>query len=65
MSKAKEITRTEHFTDGDVTCPCGRTFHLWWNGGELDEELCACGRYYRTEHVRVDLVVYDKRPGEA
>jgi len=44
------------FTDGDVTCVCGETFHLWWNGGELDSHRCTCGRYYFTEHRDTVLV---------
>lgn len=45
------------FSDGDVTCPCGQTLHLYWNGGELDARLCDCGRYYATEHRETVLVV--------
>lgn len=56
------VHRIEDFDSGDVACrECGRTLHLFWNGGELDAVEC-CGRTYRTEHVRVDLVVYQQPP---
>ncbi len=55
-----EFHRVEGFSDGDTACmKCGKQFHMYWNGGELDTHLC-CGLTYKTEHVRTDLVVYSK-----
>lgn len=51
------VESEREFTDGDVVCPCGEKFHLFWNGGELDRHQCRCGRFYRTEHRSVHLVV--------
>ena len=50
------------FSDGDVTCACGKTFTMFWNGGELDRHHCDCGRLYFTEHRGVVLVTLE--PGE-
>ena len=47
--------------DGFV-CECGERFHLYWNGGELDEQRCKCGRFYYGEHRDVVLVMLE--PGE-
>lgn len=33
----------------DIHCPCGNTFFLHWNGGELDRRKCECGLTYWTE----------------
>ena len=53
----REIKRVPHFSDGDVEClRCGKTLHLYYNGGELDFVRC-CGLVYRTEHVQTDLVI--------
>jgi len=38
-------------------CDCGRTFDLFWNGGELDEHDCACGRTYWGEHALTVVMV--------
>lgn len=54
----KEVARVQNFEEGDFKClRCGKPFHLFWNGGELDEVQC-CGLRYRTECTQVDLVVY-------
>lgn len=45
------------FYSGDVRCPCGKTHTLYWNGGELDQRSCGCGRTLRTEHHKVVLRV--------
>lgn len=58
------VASTREFSAGDVTCQCGRSFQLYWNGGELDRHLCACGLFYRTEHREVELVVRQSPPGE-
>ena len=55
----REVLRIWHFDSGDTKCiRCGKTLHLNWNGGELDEKSC-CGLTYRTEVQRTDLVVYE------
>ncbi len=55
----KEIQRIEGFESGDFQCiKCGGTFHLYFNGGELDRHEC-CEILYKTEYVRVDLVICD------
>lgn len=42
---------------GDVDClMCGKTIHLYFNGGELDQQEC-CGLTYRTECQQIDLVI--------
>jgi hypothetical protein len=55
MSK---VTVSEDFGgSGDVTCPqCGETFHLFFNGGELDWHTCRCGRSWETRHTKIQLV---------
>jgi hypothetical protein len=58
----KEIERVEDFEEGDITCDCGEKFTLYFNGGELDQHKCRCGRFYKTVIQRVDLVVYAKFP---
>lgn len=40
-----------------VYCPCGEFVSLWWNGGELDRDVCKCGTVYRTENVGTVLRV--------
>jgi hypothetical protein len=55
------MTETE-YPENDVACPCGKTFHLFWNGGELDRHDCSCGRKYYGEH-RVTVMV-TLEPGE-
>jgi hypothetical protein len=50
------------FWEGDVTCECGVKFHLYWNGGELDQYDCKCGRKHYTEARSVVLVTLE--PGE-
>jgi hypothetical protein len=53
----REVQRVEGFTAGDIAClRCGKSVHLFFNGGELDSAEC-CGLVYRTEHVRIDLVI--------
>ena len=57
--EAHEVARVEGFEDGDTQClRCGKTLHLYFNGGELDIKQC-CGLTYRTEAQRIDLVVYE------
>jgi hypothetical protein len=59
-AEAREIARVEHFDSGDTQCiRCGKTLHLYFNGGELDSVKC-CGLTYMTETQRIDLVVYEK-----
>lgn len=51
----------------DVVCPCGERFSLHWNGGELDQVDCKCGRKYYGEHrltVVVSLEPGESRPAE-
>jgi hypothetical protein len=56
----KEIKRVKGFEEGDSKCiKCGKMFHLFWNGGELDRHFC-CGLEYRTEHQEIDLVIYER-----
>ena len=39
----REVSRIKEFDSGDTQCiRCGKTLHLHWNGGELDEKRC-CG----------------------
>lgn len=52
-----EVEIRPGFDSGDVQClGCGRTFHLWYNGGELDSEDC-CGYTYATQAVDYQLVI--------
>jgi hypothetical protein len=61
----KEVARIQNFEEGDFKClRCGKPFHLFWNGGGLDEAQC-CGLRYRTEHVQIDLVVYEQHQENA
>lgn len=54
MSERKVVP---DFSEGDVLCPvCGRCFHLYFNGGELDEDEC-CGLSFRTEATGYQLVI--------
>ena len=46
------------YPDGAVTCPCGEQFDMFWNGGELAERICKCGRRYHGEH-RVTVMVVE------
>jgi hypothetical protein len=56
----REIARVEGFSCGRTPCiRCGKTLHLYYNGGELDSVEC-CGLTYKTETQRVDLVVYER-----
>lgn len=58
----REVARQENFDSGDTACICcGKTLHLYFNGGALDSKEC-CGLVYRTEVQRTDLVVYEKTP---
>ena len=58
----REFARVEGFESGDTQClRCGKTLHLYFNGGELDSVEC-CGMTYKTEVIRIDLVVYEKSP---
>lgn len=58
MASEQEFPADEH-----VTCKCGKRFSLYWNGGELDQHDCDCGRKYYGEH-RVTVMV-TLEPGEA
>lgn len=41
----------------EVTCPnCEREIVLYFNGGELDYNVC-CGLRYELEHTRIDFIV--------
>lgn len=65
----REIERVEGVGANSIAVECrrcGSERTLYFNGGELDEFRC-CGLTYRTEHVRIDLVVYEEtevRDGE-
>jgi len=60
MEVMKEIGRIKGFESGLFKCcKCGKENHLFFNGGELDEITC-CGIKYVTEHIQIDLVIYDK-----
>lgn len=51
------IATIQNFKEGDIKCgKCGSEIHLWYNGGELDEDFC-CGVIYQTKHVRTDLII--------
>jgi hypothetical protein len=50
------------YPDVDVTCVCGEKFKMWWNGGELDQHDCKCGRKYYGEHKETVMVILE--PGE-
>lgn len=54
----QEVKRIKNFESGDIVCPCGEKFTLWFNGGELDQHECKCGLIYKTEAQSIDLVVY-------
>ena len=41
----------------EVVCPCGGQVKLWYNGGELDQRDCRCGRVYSLESVGTILRV--------
>jgi len=45
-----------------VECECGATVPMYWNGGELDDSTCACGRHYQGAHLVT--VIRVKEPGE-
>lgn len=62
---SKEINRIKGFEAGNFQCECGENIYLYWNGGELDSEECKCGKFYRTEHQEVDLVIYDSEPDDS
>jgi hypothetical protein len=58
-----EIDRICNWEKGEVTCRgCGKTIHLFFNGGELDARRC-CGYVYETEHVQIDLVISQETAG--
>lgn len=58
--KYREIGRVKDFENGDSKCIiCEKPFHLYWNGGELDDHRC-CGLYYSTQHQNTDLIIYKK-----
>ena len=61
----KEIKRVNGFDAGSYKCECGEDLYLYWNGGELDEEECKCGKFYRTEHQEAALVIYDTKPKDS
>ena len=50
------------YPDDPVVCVCGERFRLYWNGGELDNFTCKCGRVYYGEHRDTVMVVLE--PGE-
>lgn len=54
-----EVHRVPDFLSGDTQCiRCGKTLHLYFNGGELDSRTC-CGLEYAQESRGYDLVVRD------
>lgn len=53
----KLIKTIPEWRSGDYQCECGETVTLWFNGGELDEQQCSCGRLYRTVHREIDLEI--------
>ncbi len=58
MTDIERLERHTHFREGEVRCiKCGKTFWLFFNGGELDSKRC-CGYLYRLEHMQVDLAIY-------
>ncbi|MCJ2530773.1 MAG: hypothetical protein LN413_00430 [Candidatus Thermoplasmatota archaeon] len=58
VAKDRIVKQIPNLEQGDVKClRCGRTFHLYFNGGELDREDC-CGLTYETMHQQIDLVIY-------
>ena len=60
----RELIRKTHWEEGDPEClRCCEPVPLYFNGGELDRKEC-CGLIYQTEHVQIDLVVYEKEPGD-
>lgn len=59
-----EVQRVEGFDSGTIAClRCGKRIDLFFNGGELDRKAC-CGLVYRTEHVRIDLVIEEAAADE-
>lgn len=66
MEEVERIKDVELTHNGyDVACRvCGRKIELWYNGGELDWQLC-CGFVYSIEIGRIDYVVkrdYEPEP---
>lgn len=43
-------------------CVCGKKVVMYWNGGELDDVRCKCGRTYYGEHRETVVVILE--PGE-
>jgi hypothetical protein len=48
------------YAEGPITCACGKKFSMHWNGGELDQHDCSCGRKYYGEHVKTVMVMLEK-----
>lgn len=65
LEDAKIVNEIRGFESGDYKCECGEVVHLYWNGGELDEKECKCGKFYRTEHQEVNLVIYESEPKDS
>lgn len=40
-----------HAPNAIFYCVCGMPVQLYFNGGELDQDDCKCGRTYRARHV--------------
>lgn len=43
----------------NLSCPCGKKLTLFWNGGELDQKTCSCGRRYQGRHLVTVVEVFD------
>lgn len=65
MTKQHESTKI-HVLINDAFCEdevcevikclvCGREIKLWFNGGELGEEVC-CGYRYYGKHIKIQIL---------